>query len=220
MPAIPRILDVRALLERKSCFLFGPRQTGKSTLIGQQFADCRTWNLLDQELFRRLARNPGLIRESLAEGSGSDIVVIDEIQRMPELLNEVHLMIEEHGARFLLTGSSARALRRKGVNLLGGRAGRRSLHPLVRAELGKRFHLGAKRYRTRPSCATCRRSAAFWTWRRWPTGHRSTSPAWGAMPTYRRRRRATTTGFCRTPCWRTRSPRSPTRGGARRSSNP
>lgn len=108
MPTIPRFLDVRALVERKSCFLFGPRQTGKSTLIGQQFADCRTWNL---------------------------------IPRMPELLNEVHLMIEEHGARFLLTGSSARALRRKGVNLLGGRAGRRSLHPLVRAELGKRFHL-------------------------------------------------------------------------------
>ena len=128
-------------MERKSCFLFGPRQTGKSTLIGQQFADCPTWNLLDQELFRRLARNPALIRESLAEGSGSDIVVIDEIQRMPELLNEVHLMIEEHGARFLLTGSSARALRRKGVNLLGGRAGRRSLHPLVRAELGQRFNL-------------------------------------------------------------------------------
>ena len=141
MSTIPRFLDVRALVERKSCFLFGPRQTGKSTLIGQQFADCRTWNLLDQELFRRLSRNPGLIRESVAQGSGSDIVVIDEIQRMPELLNEVHLMIEEHGARFLLTGSSARALRRKGVNLLGGRAGRRSLHPLVRAELGKRFDL-------------------------------------------------------------------------------
>ena len=141
MPTIPRFLDVRALLERKSCFLFGPRQTGKSTLIGQQFADCSTWNLLDQELFRRLSRTPGLIRESLATGSGSEIVVIDEIQRMPELLNEVHLMIEEHGARFLLTGSSARALRRKGINLLGGRAGRRSLHPLVRAELGKRFNL-------------------------------------------------------------------------------
>ena len=140
-PTIPRLLDVRALVERKTCFLFGPRQTGKSTLIGQQFADCPTWNLLDQALFRRLSRNPALIRESLAEGGGSAIVVIDEIQRMPELLNEVHLMIEEHGARFLLTGSSARALRRRGVNLLGGRAGRRALHPLVRAELGKRFDL-------------------------------------------------------------------------------
>ncbi len=140
-PRIPRFLDVRGLVERKSCFLFGPRQTGKSTLIGQQFEDCPTWNLLDQALFRRLARNAALIRESLAERGGPEIVVIDEIQRMPELLNEVQLMIEEHGTRFLLTGSSARALRRKGVNLLGGRAGRRSLHPLVRAELGKRFEL-------------------------------------------------------------------------------
>ena len=98
MPTIPRFLDVRVLVEQKSCFLFGLRQTGKSTLIGQQFADCSTWNLLDQELFRRLSRTPGLIRESLATGSGSEIVVIDEIQRMPELLNEVHLMIEELGA--------------------------------------------------------------------------------------------------------------------------
>lgn len=141
VPTIPRFLDVRALVERKSYFLFGPRQTGKSTLIRQQFADCRTWNLLDQKLFRDLSRNPGLIRESLADPHGTDIVVIDEIQRMPELLNEVHLMIEEHGSRFLLTGSSARALRRKGVNLLGGRAGRETLHPLVRAELGTRFTL-------------------------------------------------------------------------------
>ena len=141
MPTIPRFLDVRALVERKSYFLFGPRQTGKSTLIRQQFAHCRTWNLLDQKLFRALSRNPGLIRESLADAHGTDIVVIDEIQRMPELLNEVHLMIEEHGSRFLLTGSSARALRRKGVNLLGGRAGRQTLHPLVRAELGTRFTL-------------------------------------------------------------------------------
>ena len=139
---IPRFLDVRALVERKSCFLFGPRQTGKSTLIRQQFADCRTWNLLDQNLFRDLARNPGLIRESLAEARGPETVVIDEIQRMPELLNEVHLMIEERGSRFLLTGSSARSLRRKGVNLLGGRAGRQTLHPLVRAELKNRFSLG------------------------------------------------------------------------------
>lgn len=68
-------------------------------------------------------------------------MVIDEIQRMPELLNEVHLLIEEHGIRFLLTGSSARRLRRKGVNLLGGRARSRALHPLLRVELGDRFDL-------------------------------------------------------------------------------
>ena len=107
-PVIPRRLDLRAVVEQKSCFLFGPRQTGKSTLIRQQFADCPVWNLLDQALFLRLSRNPALIRESLADRPGTGIAVIDEIQRMPELLNEVHLLIEEHGIRFLLTGSSAR----------------------------------------------------------------------------------------------------------------
>ena len=131
-PIIPRHLDLRAVVEQKSCFLFGPRQTGKSTLIRQQFADCPVWNLLDQTLFLRLSRNPALIRESLADRGGPAIGVIDEIQRMPALLNEVHLLIEEHGVRFLLTGSSARRLRRKGVNLLGGRARSRALHPFLR----------------------------------------------------------------------------------------
>ena len=140
-PLIPRRLDLRSVVEQKSCFLFGPRQTGKSTLIRQQFADCPVWNLLDQTLFLRLSRNPALIRESLAHRRGTGIVVIDEIQRMPELLNEAHLLIEEHGIRFLLTGSSARRLRRKGVNLLGGRARSRTLHPLLRIELGDRFDL-------------------------------------------------------------------------------
>ena len=136
---IARHLNVREILDRRSCFLFGPRQTGKSTLIRQQFEGCPTYNLLDQALFLRLSRNPALIREALTPET--TLVVIDEIQRMPVLLNEVHLMIEEHGIRFLLTGSSARALRRKGVNLLGGRARSRTLHPFVRVELGEHFDL-------------------------------------------------------------------------------
>ncbi len=140
-PIIPRRLDLRALVERKSCFLFGPRQTGKSTLIRQQFEDCPVWNLLDQKQFLRLSRNPALIREALAERGGAAIAVIDKIQRLPDLLNEVHLLIEEHGIRFLLTGSSARRLRRRGVNLLGGRARSRVLHPFLRIELGDRFDL-------------------------------------------------------------------------------
>ena len=140
-PAVPRRLDARAIVEQKSCFLFGPRQTGKSTLIRQQFADCPAWNLLDQTLFVRLSRNPSLIRQSLADRPGTSVAVIDEIQRMPGLLNEVQILIEDHGMRFLLTGSSARSLRRKGVNLLGGRARSRTLHPFVRAELGERFDL-------------------------------------------------------------------------------
>ena len=120
-------------------FCFGPRQTGKSTLIRQQFAGLPTYSLLDQALFVRLSRNPAFIREALADDT--TVVVIDEIQKMPELLNEVQLMIERHGVRFLLTGSSARSLRRKGVNLLGGRAWSRSLHPFVRIELKERFDL-------------------------------------------------------------------------------
>ena len=149
-PLVTRRLDVLNILERRSCFLFGPRQTGKSTLIRQQLADFPTYNLLDQDLFVRLTRNPGLIRETLAPDAR--VVVIDEIQKMPALLNEVQLMIEERGLRFLLTGSSARSLRRKGVNLLGGRARSRTLHPFVRAELGGRFDLArALQYGLLPS---------------------------------------------------------------------
>ena len=140
MPSpIPRYLKVRDILDRRSCLLFGPRQTGKSTLIRQQLAGLPVYNLLDQSLFLRLSRNPTLIREALTPESSA--IVIDEIQRMPELLNEVHLMIEEHGIRFFLTGSSARPLRRRGVNLLGGRIRSRRLHPFVRTELGTRFEL-------------------------------------------------------------------------------
>ena len=138
-PIIARYLDARELLKQRSCFLFGPRQTGKSTLIRHQLADVRTYNLLDHTLFIRLSRNPALIREALAPQTA--IIVIDEIQKMPALLNEVQLMIEEHGVRFFLTGSSARTLRRKGVNLLGGRARSRVLHPFVSAELGDHFRL-------------------------------------------------------------------------------
>ena len=138
-PVIPRYLSARDVVQRRSCFLFGPRQTGKSTLIRQQLGDHPAYSLLDRALFVRLARNPALIREALTDDT--TILVIDEIQKMPELLDEVHLMIERYGVRFLLTGSSARSLRRKGVNLLGGRARSRTLHPFVRVELGERFDL-------------------------------------------------------------------------------
>ena len=138
-PNIPRHLEIRQVLESKSCFLFGPRQTGKSTLIRQQLAGRPVYDLLDQSMFLRLSRNPTLIREALTPET--TLVVIDEIQKLPALLNEVQLMIERHGVRFLLTGSSARSLRRKGVNLLGGRARSRALHPFTRHELGTRFEL-------------------------------------------------------------------------------
>jgi uncharacterized protein len=95
--------------------------------------------LLDSATFLTLSHHPGRIAEETTERDR--IVVIDEIQRLPDLLNEVHRLIESRGTRFLLTGSSARKLRRGGVNLLGGRARTKRLHPLTSHELGDRFDL-------------------------------------------------------------------------------
>jgi len=137
-----RQLQLTDFIGKKSCFLFGPRQTGKSTLLRTQLPQAPTWNLLNASVYRALAADPSLLRhELLALPSKPKCIVIDEVQRIPELLNEVHLMIEEHGFRFVLTGSSARALRRRGVNLLAGRARTLCLHPFTSRELGKDFDL-------------------------------------------------------------------------------
>jgi len=136
---IERILDLPGLLEKKSYFLLGPRQTGKSFLIGRSLRTARVYDLLDTSVYLSLSRNPGRLAQEI---TGRDrIVVIDEIQRIPLLLNEVHRLIEARGVRFLLTGSSARKLRRGGVNLLGGRARTKYLHPLTYRELGGYFDL-------------------------------------------------------------------------------
>jgi len=136
---IPRQLDIKALLRDKSYFLFGPRQTGKSSLIAHSLKDARVYNLLDNALFLDLNRHPGQLSEELTPRD--KVVVIDEIQRLPDLLNEVHRLIEERGIRFLLTGSSARKLRRGGINLLGGRARTQYFHPFTFYELGQHFDL-------------------------------------------------------------------------------
>ena len=139
MTDISRILDLRPLVKAKSCFLFGPRQTGKTSLLRAQFPQATVIDLLDEELFLRLQARPVALRDLLPR---SGTVVIDEIQRVPALLNEVHLQIEKNrGLRFILTGSSARKLRQKGVNLLGGRARSRRLHPFVWAEIREQFDL-------------------------------------------------------------------------------
>ncbi|MBM4394634.1 MAG: ATP-binding protein [Deltaproteobacteria bacterium] len=130
---LPRLLDLEQRLKDRSCFLFGPRQTGKSTLIRRTLARARVYNLLDSRVFLALARRPSLIREEL--GPDDRLVVIDEVQKLPELLDEAHLLIEERGVRFLLTGSSARKLKRAGTNLLGGRARTLAMHPLVFKEV-------------------------------------------------------------------------------------
>ncbi len=138
-PVIPRVLDLAALVAKKSHFLFGPRQTGKTFLIAHSLKGVRLYDLLDTAVFLALSQNPGRIEQEL--GPEDSVVVIDEVQRLPLLLNEVHRLIEKRRMRFLLTGSSARSLRRGGVNLLGGRARTRFLHPLIRKELGGHFDL-------------------------------------------------------------------------------
>lgn len=136
---IPRILDIAKVLKEKSHFLFGPRQTGKTSLVTSTLSNARIYDLLDTSVYLSLSQNPSRLEQELTPLD--EIIVIDEIQRLPELLHEVQRLIEKRKLRFLLTGSSARKLRRGGVNLLGGRARTKHLHPLVRRELGKDFNL-------------------------------------------------------------------------------
>jgi len=130
---IKRILDVKSLIKQKSYFLLGPRQVGKSYLINKYLNEYPIFDLLNHALYLQLSRNPQLLREQIPPKS--KIAVIDEIQKLPYLLDEVHWLIENRNINFLLTGSSARKLRRGGVNLLGGRARTRYLHPLVYTEM-------------------------------------------------------------------------------------
>ncbi len=121
---IPRLLDLEAITAARSCFLFGPRQTGKSSLIRRTLPpETPVYNLPDHGTWLALGANPGRMREEL-------------LARNPR-----NPLVEEHGFRFLLTGSSARKLRRSGVNLLGGRARSRRLHPFSWKELGEGFDL-------------------------------------------------------------------------------
>lgn len=128
---LQRSLNISELLRRRSLFLFGPRLVGKSTLIRQTLPDVPCLDLLDTSVLATYLRRPKLLRE-VTQG---DLVVIDEVQKLPALLDEVHWLIEHRGTRFLLTGSSARKLKRGGANLLGGRAWWATLHPLTYHEL-------------------------------------------------------------------------------------
>lgn len=140
---VPRQLDLLKTTAKKSCFLFGPRQTGKSMLIRETLPkDTPIFDLLDHRLWLELSADPSRMRQELeARNLRNALVVVDEIQKLPALLEEIHLLIEKRGLRFLLTGSSARKLRRSGVNLLGGRARSRQLHPLSWSELKEKFDL-------------------------------------------------------------------------------
>ncbi len=127
----------------ESFFLWGPRQVGKSTLLRRFYPEGRWIDLLKADEYRRYASRPELLRQEI-EAEGADPgrqVVIDEIQKAPALLDEVHWLIENRGLRFALCGSSARKVRRGAANLLGGRALRYQLHGLTAGELGADFDL-------------------------------------------------------------------------------
>ncbi len=120
----------------QSFFLFGPRGTGKSSWIRHEWPQAHVVDLLKPEIFREMSARPERLAEVVLADPGSRPVVVDEVQRVPELLNVVHSLIEQDdGLKFVLTGSSARKLRRGGVDLLAGRALNRSLHPFMAAEL-------------------------------------------------------------------------------------
>ena len=130
----------KPLESRKSFFLFGPRGTGKTTWLRHRLPEALFVNLLQSEYYNRLSANPGHLRQ-LIPPDHTGWTVIDEVQRIPALLNEVHDLIEARGLVFVLTGSSARTLRRRGVNLLAGRALTYRMHPLTAVEQHEAFNL-------------------------------------------------------------------------------
>lgn len=136
---IQRILDLHKILKEKSVLMLGPRQTGKSSFLREEFADAVYINLLYSDTFLLFSREPQRLRQQIRDNK--KIVIIDEIQKIPQLLDEVHALIEEKKIRFILTGSSARKLKRSGVNLLGGRARTKYFHPFCYPELRHKYDL-------------------------------------------------------------------------------
>lgn len=134
---VPRLLEPAT----GSFFLFGPRGTGKSTWLRQRYPDAVWIDLLEADAFRRYSARPERLRE-LVSASTKKVIIIDEVQKVPDLLHEVHALIEKRKElRFVLTGSSTRKLRRGGVDLLAGRLRLRAMHPFLAAELGRSFSL-------------------------------------------------------------------------------
>ena len=129
-----RIFDITPYLD-DSVFLFGARQTGKSTFLLDTFRDVPSFDLLDYELRSRFSKNPGLLGEILQDSPDGSLVIIDEIQKVPELLDEIHRLMVRKNMRFILCGSSARKLKKSSSNTLGGRAVPLPFYPLVSAEV-------------------------------------------------------------------------------------
>jgi predicted AAA+ superfamily ATPase len=146
---IKRILNLDNA-DNDSAFVWGARQVGKTTLIRETCPNAVFYDLLLAKDFERLLRNPSLLSEDLATVNDGDTVVIDEVQKLPQLLDEVHSLIFRKNIRFILSGSSPRKLKRSGANLLGGRALKAILYPLVSAEIPDFDIHKAVRYGTLP----------------------------------------------------------------------
>jgi uncharacterized protein len=144
-----------------SIFLFGPRGTGKTSYIRATLPESLYIDLLESNSYRLLSANPSYL-EKLIPTQYKDWIIIGEVQKIPELLNEVHRLIAHKNMRFILTGSSARSLRRQGVNLLAGRALRYTMHPLVIQEIGELFDLRkALEYGLLPAAVTHKDPARY-----------------------------------------------------------
>ncbi len=138
-------------LPDRSFFLLGLRGVGKSTWVRSALPSAMRFDLLDEALFTDLLADPALFGRMVSSAGAGEWVVVDEVQRLPSLLNEVHRQIADRGVRFALLGSSARKLKSAGTNLLAGRALRKAMHPLTAAELGDDFDFDeALRYGTIP----------------------------------------------------------------------
>jgi uncharacterized protein len=134
---LTRLMNIK-LPKGQSAFLWGPRKTGKTTFLRAAFPESLMYDLLKTDIFLDLVKRPFLLREQILALSARQLkepVIIDEVQKVPELLDEIHWLIDNKGLQFILCGSSARKLKRGKANLLGGRAWRYEMHPLVSAEV-------------------------------------------------------------------------------------
>ena len=150
------------LSDCKGLFLFGPRQTGKSYWLSKKFPKSIYYDLLLSDLYFKLSRSPQLLREELlAKKAIKYPVIIDEIQKMPQLLDEVHYLMERHKIKFILTGSNARKIKKGSANLLGGRALYQQLFPLVSPEIPKLDLYKIIKYGSLPSIYKSKRAKAL-----------------------------------------------------------
>ncbi|MBU0693941.1 MAG: AAA family ATPase [Candidatus Omnitrophica bacterium] len=139
MKKLTRILNLK-LPRNQSAFLWGARKTGKTTYLKDKFPSSLIYDFLKTDLFLEVSKNPAILRQRILAQDNSVLqepIILDEVQKVPQALDEVHWLIENKGLRFVLCGSSARKLKRGHVNLLGGRAWRFELFPLVSREIGK-----------------------------------------------------------------------------------